>query len=273
MNKQLVLFLLCLPSVARAVELQAIKTAGEANAEVSFIADGALPSMPRLAVEENRVELHFSGVKLSPSLLSQVEVPSPHALIQRLSAYPVDGGGARVRLVVNGSTEKLRDRVKLLKTESGVALSLTYPAGSEATLKLLQEEQAVLDSKKAPVEEARGGFGWFRLLVALVLFGAAGAGSYYFVKFARKRVGLTGSRKHLIETIAGAPIGDGKASVAILRVGGEFVLVGITSSQVNMLSHLPKLQAQYEEESSLERDTFKEAIEQQARHHRSGISV
>jgi flagellar biogenesis protein FliO len=251
--------------VARGAQIQAIKVSGETSAEVSFLADAPLPATPRLVVEDNRIELTFADTGLSQTLLSQVDIPSPHALIQRISAFPADGGGARVRLIVNGSTEKLRDRVKLQKKDGSGAHVLNFPTGNQATIRLLREEQASLDTNKPAVAEARGGFGWFRLLMILVLFAGVGAGTWYVLKFAKKKTGWGGTRRHLIESVAQAPVGDGKASVAILRVGAEFVMVGITPNQVSLLSTLPKLQAQYEEESSLERDSFKEAIAQAAR--------
>ncbi len=245
-------------------QIQSVKVTGEGTAEVSFVTDTPLSATPRLTVEENRVELVFSDVAIAPAFASQGDLSSPHALIQRISTT-AENGGARVRLLVNGSQEKLRDRVKLQKRDGSVVLALSYPAGGEATLKLLQEEQSSLDTKKPAVAESRAGFGWFRLFFVLVLFAAAGAGTWYVLKFTKKKTGWGGTRKHLIETVAQAPVGGGKASVAILRVGGEFVMVGVTADQVSFLSNLPKLAQTYEEENSLERDSFKEAIAQQAR--------
>jgi flagellar biogenesis protein FliO len=256
---------------AFSAELLSVKTAGESSAEVSFHSDEALTAVPRLSFDDNRIELTFSNLKISPAL--QPEALSPHALIQKISLSPVEGGSARVRIVVNGSIAKLRDRVRLQKNDKGVTLSLAYPVGSEATLKLLQEEQATLDPKKNESTQQRAGFGWFRWVLSIFLLAAAGVGTWAFVRFAKKKVGWRGSRKHLIETVAGTTLGDGKASVAILRVGGEFVMVGVTSQQVSFLSHLPKLQAQYEMENSLERDSFNEAISEELRRARPGLSV
>lgn len=259
---------------ALGTQIQAIKIAGETSAEVSFVSDGILPSTPRMSVEENRVDLIFAGVALSPALIQQVDIPSPHALLQRISVSPVEGGGARVRLIVNGSIEKLRDRVKLQKNDGTISLVLTYPASATATLKLLQEEQSSIDTTKPATADSRGGFGWFRLFLILFLFAATGGGTWLFVKYAKKKTGWRGTRRHLIEMVASAPVGENKASVAIVRVGGEFVMVGVTSSQVNLITRLPKLESQYEEENSLERGSFKEAIEEEVRRASpSGLSV
>jgi len=51
--------------------------------------------------------------------------------------------------------------------------------------------------------------------------------------------------------------------VSLLKVGTEFVLVGITPNQISMLSHLPKLQEQYAEETGFERGIFKEAVSEE----------
>jgi flagellar biogenesis protein FliO len=260
MKHALAWFLLATP--AWAVQIQSIQVAGENTADVSFTSDAALPSMPRLSVEENQIDLSFTGVSAGPSV--NKEIASPHALIQRIRTEAV-AGGVRVNVVVNGSTEKLRDRVKLQKNAGGVSLVLTYPAGSAATLKLFQEEQSSIEAGKPAAIETKNSFGWFRLLLIGLLFVATGFASWFFVKFAKKKSLWKGSRRHLIEIVANAPLGEGKASVAILRVGGEFVLVGVTASQVSLVSRLPKLEAQYEEENSLERDSFKEAIAQEAR--------
>ncbi len=258
---------------ASAVQIQAIKVSGETTAEVSFLSDGALPATPGLRVEDNRVELSFPGIALSTALINAPDITSPHALLQKISSS-AENGTSRVRLVVNGSSEKLRDRVKLQKTDTGVKMVLTYPLGGEATMKLLQEEQVVLETPKPKVAESKGGFGWVRLILVLFVFAGAALTTWYFMKFARTKSGWRGTRRHLIETIANAPVGaGGKASVAILRVGSEFVMVGVTPGQVTFLSNLPRLQAQYEEENSLERDSFKEAIAEQSRRGGVGLSA
>src|SRR5690606_14075960 len=102
----------------------------------------------------------------------------------------------------------------------------------------------------------------------------AGAG-VYLVKFSKGKsmVWRGGTRRHLIETVAQAPLAGGKASVAILRVGSEFVMVGVTPNSVSHLSNLPKLQEEYEAETSLERDSFKEAIAQQVRRGGTGLNA
>ncbi len=273
-NKHLICFLGFLyASGISAVALQTVEVSGDTSAQLSFLADGPLPTTPKMSVQENRIELLFPGVKLSGSLVKNSEVGSTHALVQKIQVVPDSVGDAKVKIIVNGSLDKLRDRVKLAKKDGSVQMTLAYASGSEATLKLLQEEQEALPTQKAASPEVRGGFGWLRLMLVLALFSLVGAGTWFGLKFAKRRVGWVGSRKHLIETLAQVPVGGGKASVAVLRVGTEFVMVGITGSNVSLLSTLPKLQEQYEEESLLDRESFREAIVQQTNRTRGGLSA
>jgi len=247
----------------QAAVLQAVRVGGEDQALLQFDTDNA--TLPRLSIDGNRVELTFAGTTLSPELVKTAEFSSPHALVQRLRLDADAQGTVRAKVTVNGSPEKLRDRVRLQKSDGGISLVLNYPAGTGATFKLLQEEQESIAPVKAAAAPVKSGFGWFRLLLIVVLFGATGGASWYFVKAARKKTPWRSSRKHLIETVAQTTVGEARNSVAILRVGTEFVMVGVTSQNISFLSHLPKLASQYEEESSLERESFKDALAEQSR--------
>ncbi|MFM8315766.1 MAG: flagellar biosynthetic protein FliO, partial [Deltaproteobacteria bacterium] len=74
-----------------------------------------------------------------------------------------------------------------------------------------------------------------------------------------------GIRKYLVEQLSYVPIGGMKSGVALVKVGGDFVLLGVTPNQVTFLSSLPKLSEQYEEENQFEKNTFNEAIQEQLR--------
>ncbi len=244
---------------ALGAQMQAIQVSGETSAELGFIAQAPTGSTPRLIVNDNQVELVFSGWTLSPELAKNSEITSPHALIQRIELTQ-ETGAARAIVTVNGPSSKLRDRVKLQKTDTGIGLVVNVAEGGEATLALLKEEQAAIEAPQAAPTNAGSGWGWIRWVLALGFFAAAGVASWYFVKFAKKKGGWVGTRKHLIETIAQTPIGGGKANVAVLKIGSEFVLVGVTAQQVTLLSALPKLAEQYETENELETSSFKEAV-------------
>lgn len=256
-------------STLQAAEVRGLKVEGDNQAVLQFQTDGALP---KLNIDGNRVELVFAGTALADTLAEAGDVHSPHALVQRVH-WENENGTARARITVNGSAEKLRDRVKLQKTGEGVALTVSYAAGADAAFKLLQEEQETIGTNKPVAAEAKGGFGFFRLMLILILFAATAGAAWLFLKNARKKSPWKSSRKHLIETVAQTSLGDARTSVAILRVGSEFVMVGVTPNNVNFLSALPKLSAQYEEESALERDSFKEAMAEQSRKGVKGLSV
>ncbi|MBY0369173.1 flagellar biosynthetic protein FliO [bacterium] len=242
--------------------LQNVRVTGEDQALVQFEGEA---STPRLTVDGNHVELVFSGTTLGAELTKNGEISSPHALVQRIKLHTDAQGATHATLTVNGSEEKLRDRVKLQKTADGVNAVLSFPAGSGATFQLLKEEQASIAPAKTTTAEGKGGFGVVRLLLVLFLFAATGIAAWYFVKFTRKQTSWRGSRKHLIETVAQTSVGESRGSVAILRVGGEFVMVGVTSQNISFLSNLPKLAAQYEEDSTLERQSFRDAMVEQAK--------
>jgi flagellar biogenesis protein FliO len=84
------------------------------------------------------------------------------------------------------------------------------------------------------------------------------------MKFLQKKGKLAGSRKYLIENLSYVPLGsNNKNAVCLIKVGSEFVLVGVSPQQVTFLSHLPKLESQYESESKFERNVFEEAIQEE----------
>jgi flagellar biogenesis protein FliO len=51
--------------------------------------------------------------------------------------------------------------------------------------------------------------------------------------------------------------------VSVLKIGNEFVLVGVTPTQVSLLSELPGLKATFDSERVLERGSFREAISEE----------
>jgi flagellar biogenesis protein FliO len=248
-----------------ATELCAIKVSGDSSADVLFVSQNGDMALPALQIDDNTVDLVFSGQKLCEALQGKIDLNAPHTLIQRISAFSYDNN-VRAKIVVNGSVEGLRQRLQLRRDPQGVRLTVAFPAGSQATLKLLKDEQAPLQTEaSAATVSAVGKPGWGRLLIALVVFVLAGVGTYFAARFVKQKSSWRGSRKYLVESLAYCPIGEGgaKAGVSLVKVGSEFVLVGVTSHQVSFLSSLPKLQEQYEQENRFERDTFRDAVEEE----------
>jgi flagellar biogenesis protein FliO len=263
-----VLFLLAsIPCWAKSsLVLKKIDVGGGDKAEVQFRLEGNATAAPNWQIRENTVEVSFPGTEISEELASQLDVSSPHALVSRIRLFPGRDGSVKAKITINGSEAKLKERVQLRASNGQALLTIEYPKSGDATLSLLKDEQKPVFSVETPKEVRTGGMGWLQSLLLILLLGGAGAGTYFGAKYLKKQGHIFGSRKFLIETLAYSPVGPaGKAGVGIVKVGGEFVLVGVTANHVSLLSHLPKLEAQYQDESKLERDTFREAVEEQVR--------
>lgn len=224
-----------------------------------FLFEGNLnDQLPQWSIDRGVVSIVLPNTQLAPKLTEKIEIDSPHILVKKIAAIP-DGQSVKIRLVTNGSIEALKDRIQIVPAEKGYLISVDYPEKNASALKLLQEEQTpfqVATSKDS--KESASGLRSISIVVGLFLFFSALLG-VVFVRYMKKQGGFKGSRKYLIEQLSYSPIGQ-KGGVSLLKVGKEFILVGVTGTQINFLSHLPKLQEQYEEESDFERGVFKDSI-------------
>jgi flagellar biogenesis protein FliO len=100
------------------------------------------------------------------------------------------------------------------------------------------------------------------LMLMCLVFICAGVVSALVVRFLKRTGKSRGTRKYLVEQLSFCPLGN-KSGVSLLKIGGEFVLVGVTPQQVSLLSALPKLEAQYEDDAQLERSAFREAVHEE----------
>lgn len=102
------------------------------------------------------------------------------------------------------------------------------------------------------------------MILGIVVFLVASAGIFFALKFLQRRGGGLGSRRYLIESLSYCPVGPGgKAGLSLVKIGNEFVLVGVTAQQVTFLSSLPELKARYESEAKFERGTFTQAVQEE----------
>jgi flagellar biogenesis protein FliO len=258
MRQVLIAFLLCCAYFAIGAEVSNVKVTGQDRAELSFLGD--LPAEPPTwKISDNTLELMFSGTHLAPEHGGKLELESPHALIKRLSLYSSGDNNLKGKIVLNGSMEGIKKRIQMGRSGKDLVLAVDYPKTESATLKLMQEEQIPLTG--LAVAGKSEGSRNYRTAVLLVLFVllSLGLGAFIFVRFVKNKGGLSGTRRYLIEQLGYYPMGA-KAGVSLLRIGKEFVLVGVTPNSINIISHLPKLQEQYEEESGFERGVFKQAI-------------
>jgi len=242
-----------------AYELSSIKVTGEEHAEVDFQMSSRRTALPKLSFKNNVVELSFMGASLSRIYQGKVDYPSPHILIRRINAYETKEGNVKVGLVLNGSLDSIKERVQLHNGPSGVKLEIKLPLSEDSTISWLQQEQTPLSLTQEPERKRASGELPFRFVMITLLIGLAGVASYFFVKFYKNKIGPRGKRKFLIEQLSYCPLGN-KMGVAILKVGNEFVLVGITPNQISYLSSLKKLENNFLEDAKFERSAFGLAV-------------
>ena len=241
--------------------LMQVEASGDSEARLMFRTDAAAKDVPKISFKENVIELQFAGLTLSEEG-KKIDISAPHVLVSRVSVFEPEKGKVKARIVLNGSVEKLKDRVKLTKTDGGVALSVAPPEGENPTLSLLKDEQMPLAKEASGAVLPKAPGRWAETVVPvllLVLLLAGGAGVFQYL---RKKGKLGGTRKYLVEHVSYCPVGQGaKAGVSLIRVGPDFFLIGVTAGQVNLLSPMPQLGTQYKEETRLERESFQEAVE------------
>lgn len=282
--RHLTFYLLAATSLAaNGAVLSDVTVGGEGNANVLFRFDAPVTAQLSLGTE-GVLRVLFKNASLGTKRKNGVQLDSPHLLVSALKVQPdpSDNESLRAEISVNGSVEGLDKRTKLQKTADGAwQLELLLPAGiSSAAIELLKEEQTPVLSDK-PKKVAASGPGSLATTAIVLLLVAVAVGGTGFAWRVLKAKGVrSGSRRYLIENLAQVPVGpQGKASVCLLRVGAEFVLIGVSGQNVSYLSGLPKLTEQYEQDTELERSSFREAVAEESRRvvptpaNRMGISV
>jgi flagellar biogenesis protein FliO len=239
--------------------IASVKLGGGKSGEIFFktVPDS---NAPQVKIEGNTIELTFTGAELSSELKENSEIASNHPLIHRVVLISPENRVVKARIVINGSLENLKNRFQITKESDGYKAVLSYPAGeASSTAAFLEEEQLPLNFGKKSGEATStksSGLTVVFLCTAILLLGA---GVFFLIKIAKKKVSA-GSRKYLVEQLSYCGLGP-KAGVSLVKVGNEFVLVGITAQQVTLLSTLPKLQEQYDSESAYERGAFRSVVE------------
>jgi len=270
MIRLLLALLLTFASLAKAdPKLVTVEASGDQEARLLFRTDAPVRDVPRVTYKENVVELLFAGLTLEEG--KKIDIVAPHVLINRVSVFEPEKGKVKAKVVVNGSMEKLKDRMTFSKSDAGVQMSLALPEGQNPTLSLLKEEQLPLAKEASGAALPKLKSGWTETLVPLVLicFLLVGGGAAY--KFLKSKGKLGGTRKYLVEHVSYCPVGQGgKAGVSLVRVQNEFFLVGVTAGQVSLISAMPQLSTEYREETKIERETFQEAVNEEVKRMRNG---
>lgn len=264
MKKYLLLITVFLASLASAqFELNSVKVTGEKQAEFEFKGVGSIGS-PVETIQDGIIELTLTGAQISDSLQGKLDLEAPHVLIRRVSVFSPEKNIVKAKIVVNGSTDNLKGRFTFTKSEGGLQARLEYPKGESAALQLFKEEQEPIKDIKPIAANGGSKTPYFQFVIALVVILCAGGSTYFGFKTLKKKgVIKSGTRKYLVEQMSYMSLGN-KSGVSVLKIGREFVLVGVTPNQVSFLSSLPKLQDQYEDETRFERGAFREAVEEEA---------
>ena len=244
-----------------AYEIQNIKVSGDKEAFIHF---EGLPAdaVPSLKVNGNTIDISFQGANLNAKLEGKVDLESPHALIQRVSVYEATKQNVRSKIVLNGTTDDLANRVKFDESSGALKLKIAFPKGDHPALNLLQEEQKPVLTAPTVQKKEKPLISTAQIFMVVMVILLAGACSFFAVRFLKNKGSLRGTRKFLLEQLGYVSLGN-KIGVSLIKVGNEFVLVGVTPGQVSLLSTLPKLEQKYAEESQFERGVFKEAFEEE----------
>lgn len=253
-----------------ATELTQVTVEGEDRAQIYFFAK-SLETLPSLSLRENVLELSFPGVTLSSESADKIELAPSHPLLSRISVFPTLHG-IKAHVVIRGSQLDLKDRVRVERHPKGVRLNIDFPKGQATALGLLQQEELPIVSQPPKTRDSKKNTGlkWVISLGALCI---AAVAFFFGLRMIRHKSHQSGHRKYLIENISFCSLGP-KSGVALLKIGKEFILVGVTPGRISMLSALSKLSLQYEEETQYERSAFKEVVsEEYQRLPKSRLSV
>jgi flagellar protein FliO/FliZ len=244
-------------------ELKEVKVSGQDNAQLKLVGDVSADSVT-WKLSENTLDIVLPGTVLAKEHGDKIEITTPHSLIKRLSFINASNSSVKGKVIINGTVEDIQKRVNVNKVGNEIVFTVEYPKNNSSALRLLQEEQIPLAAqKKTAKNDSNEGYR-SALMMITAFFLIVGIAGFVFVRFFRQKGAFRGARKYLIEQLGYCPVGA-KAGVSLLKIGNDFVLVGITPNQISMLSHLPKLQEQYEEESGFERGVFKQAVAEEVK--------
>lgn len=252
-------------------EVTSMKVTGDEDALITFNSVASPEVNPAFTIKENLVEFVLPQATLHSSFQGKVKIPSPHALIKNL-VITEEKKGVSVMMEINGPSEGLKQRLKFSKEANGILLTLGLPLKVTPAIELAKEEQKPILTDNVEKKSVAPSFGASQIALIVLVFALAGIATFFVVRFMRSRTASSGSKKYLIEPLATCSLSP-KASLHLVRVGREFVLVGVSSSQVNHISSLPALQAQYEEESRFERESFRDAVDEEIARLKKEISL
>jgi flagellar protein FliO/FliZ len=132
--------------------------------------------------------------------------------------------------------------------ESTVLLSPTatsVPEAKEPAKENLKESEITLNLDKTK-KSAEGESSVYRLLFSLVLLGVVGVGAFFYLrKYAIPKAMKSQTQIKILQQHYLGP----KKSLAIIRVAGESLLIGITDQNINMIKSLSLIDDEVPEET------------------------
>ncbi len=159
------------------------------------------------------------------------------------SEVPAELSAASIQLAANES-------VKSTSTtgEESIQIPAAAPAPTEASTKNLKENEILVNlesTKKAAAAESP----LLRVFASICIVGILGFGAYYLVR--KYRFGNPQAQATQIKVLSQHYLGP-KKSLAIIRVAGESILVGITDHNISMIKSLSLLDEDIPEETPKE---------------------
>lgn len=118
-------------------------------------------------------------------------------------------------------------------------------ATAEAPLQNKKESEIPLNLE-APKKTAEESHPLFKMILALSMMGVVGTGAYIFIR-KHSKANFTAGKNNEIKVLTQHYLGP-KKSLAIIRVAGESILIGVTEQNINMIKSLALLDDEVPEE-------------------------
>ncbi len=144
--------------------------------------------------------------------------------------------------VASAETKKTETKVEATE-ETAAVTATTESTVDKATAKENEIPLTIGATKKAATSETT----YFRIIMIVALLGILASGTWVFVRKAKSQ--NIKRNKNEIKILAQHYLGP-KKSLAVVRVAGESILVGITDAQINMIKTLSLLDDELPEVST-----------------------
>ena len=133
-----------------------------------------------------------------------------------------------------------------LTVEAPAAEAIAEATKAETSLKNVKEADIPVQLEPSKKADASGG-SLYKVLAALGILGILGCAAYMFIKKYKHTAGQTRQATQ-IKILTQHYLGP-KKSLAIIRVAGESILVGITDQNINLIKSLSLLDDEVPEEA------------------------